>query len=41
MQCRYEAWQKQKVVTYWLARLTDPTVEVVISHEHQAFHVCG
>jgi len=34
---RYEAWQKQKVVTYWLAKLLDPHHEVVLSHEHQDF----
>ena len=36
---RYTVWkkQKQKVVTYWLARLTDPQFKVVLSREHQAF----
>ena len=38
---QYTVWkkqkQKQKVVTYWLARLTDPQFKVVLSREHQAF----
>eukprot|EP00088_Acartia_fossae_P008578 TRINITY_DN14114_c0_g1_i4.p1 TRINITY_DN14114_c0_g1~~TRINITY_DN14114_c0_g1_i4.p1 ORF type:complete len:141 (-),score=18.89 TRINITY_DN14114_c0_g1_i4:9-431(-) len=33
----YEAWGKPKVVTYWLARLKDPSTQVKISHEHQDY----
>ena len=29
--------QRQKVVTYWLARLLDPQFKVVLSCEHQAY----
>ena len=38
---QYTVWkkqkQRQKVVTYWLARLLDPQFKVVLSREHQAF----
>ena len=38
---KYTVWkrqkQRQKVVTYWLARLLDPHFKVVLSLEHQGF----
>lgn len=40
-QLHYQAWGKEKVVTYWLARLIRPDVAVTLSHEHQDYKWLG
>jgi bis(5'-nucleosidyl)-tetraphosphatase len=37
IELNYKVRNKDKVVTYWLAKLLDPLKEVQLSHEHQEF----